>query len=987
MNPNTLTPYPDANSSSLAHLNHLPPGTNPEETPDPNPAPPPPQLHNRARPLRAPLNPEQDLMDVDTGTDTSRSSHDTSPDHAPGRGLKRARPDTDDAEALEHSEPIYKQRRTGSPEPVASAMDLSPEALQNALLDAVTHGNLYRLQSLVNQTENFKNIFDGKLWKVAVKNGHVAVIDWLSKQVDRLDLPKPQYNRLFEIAVGHGQMDVLQWLAGQLLVIEGVTYDSDDALTLAALGGHLEVVKHLVEHGCNIQHRTSFGENALIFAAKSGHLEVVKYLAEQGCDIHQVNNHGENALIFAAHGGHLEVVKYLVEHGCDIQQVGLYGNALSLAKEAGHLEVVKYLVEHGRNIHQVGIYDHDILTLLAQVGNLKVVKHLVEQGCNIQQVNNDGSNALIHAANRGHLDVVKYLAEQGCNIQHVDNYGDNALTLAANRGHLDVVKYLVEHGCDIQQVSNDGDNALIRAAKAGHLEIVKLLVGQECDIHQVNDDGDNALIRAARAGHLEVVKYLAGQGCNIHQVNNDGDHALIRAARAGHLEIVKFLVEHGCNIHQVNNDGDHALILAAQAHDLGTVQYLVEKGLNINQVNSSGDTALARSMEFKCIDIACDLIRRGASLTIGRPPHRDGYLFRALKIGNTELIKLLIPRCDVSKRSSSGITPLMLAARENLIEVAIPLIQATLQVPNGKALVHEAWQIKTDPLFQELLNNPFIIDEAPSSYSRLSHEGKPVIVTSVVHHYFYTQRAVLQRLQNQLGSNQSMTPMQQKSAQVGILAELPAWKLTNAVEKIFMRELTASLLPIQKRVATFISEDIEVLATQANGWEDTHLVPVIEHLYPSCLMHSLSAHPASGIIKELTDKGLYHPIARRIASAWTSAWVAMSEEATPLLRPMPAAQIEDWDSEDLADLDPITGDVVIRPGTLARNIDSFVGTPVGLRLLQTFCAALKDEFDAVESRILHTDDVNLPPESKNLYADLMMRQLHLIAQFWRAESS
>ena len=41
MNPNTLTPYPDANSSSLAHLNPLPPGTNPDETPDPNPAPPP----------------------------------------------------------------------------------------------------------------------------------------------------------------------------------------------------------------------------------------------------------------------------------------------------------------------------------------------------------------------------------------------------------------------------------------------------------------------------------------------------------------------------------------------------------------------------------------------------------------------------------------------------------------------------------------------------------------------------------------------------------------------------------------------------------------------------------------------------------------------------------------------------------------------------------------------------------------------------------
>ncbi len=894
MNPNTLTPYPDANSSSLAHLNHLPPGTNPEETPDPNPAPPPPQLHNRAHPQRSPLNPEQDLMDVDTGPDTGGAERESAPDQSPERGLKRARPDTDQAETIEHSEPVYKQRWTNSPEPRHAQPQartiLSPEAIKTELLQAVENGNLDRLRSLVNQTENFKNIFDGKLWKVAVQHGHVAVIDWLSKQVDRLDLPKPKYNRLFETAARHGQMDVLQWLASPFLVIQGVTYDIDYALTLAALGGHLEVVKYLAGQGCDVKQVSDDGDNALICAAAAGHLEVVKYLAGQGCDIHQVTNDDENALTLAVYDGHLEVVKYLVEHGC--------------------------------NIHQV------------------------------------------------------------------TNYGNNALTLAARRGHLEVVKYLAEQGCNIQQLDNDGENALTLTAETGHFEILKFLAGQGCNIQQVNGRGKNALTLAAKGGDLEIVKFLVEHGCNIQQVTNYGDNVLTIAATYGHLDVVKYLAEHGCNIHRANNGGDNALILAAEGGHLGTVQYLVEKGLNINQVNSLGYTALARSMDMMYHDTACDLIRRGASLTIGRPPHRDGYLFRALKIGNTELIKLLIPRFDVSERfHSSGITPLMLAARENLIEVAIPLIQATLQVPNGKALVHEAWQIETDPLFKALLHNPFIIDEAPSPYSRLSHEGKLVIVTSVIHHHFSTQRTVLQSLQNQLGSNQSMTPMQQKSAQVGILAELPAWKLTNAVEKIFMRELTASLLPIQKRVATFISEDIEVLATQANGWEDTHLVPVIKHLYPSCLMHALSAHPASGIIKELTDKGLYHPIARRIASAWTSAWVAMSEEATPLLRPMPAAQIEDWDSEDLADLGPITGDVVIRPGTVARNVDSFVGTPVGLRLLQTFCAALKDEFDAVGSRILHTDDVNLPPESKNLYADLMMRQVHLIAQFWRAESS
>jgi len=898
MNPNFFHTHSDPNSSSLAHLNPLPPGTNPDETPDPNPAPPPPQLHNRAHPQRSPLNPEQDLMDVDTGPDTGGAERESAPDQSPERGLKRARPDTDQAETIEHSEPVYKQRWTNSPEPRHAQPQartiLSPEAIKTELLQAVENGNLDRLQSLVNQTENFKNIFDGKLWKVAVKHGHVTVIDWLSKQVDRLDLPKPKYNQLFEIAAGHGKIDILQWLARQLLVIEGVTYDSDYALTLAALGGHLEVVKYLAGQGCDIKQVSDDGDNALTFAAEGGHLEVVKYLAGQGCDIHQVNTDDENALIYAAEGGHLEVVKYLAGQGCDIHQINNDDeNALTLAAKAGRLEVVKYLVEHGCNIHQVGNYRN---------------------------------NALTHAARIGHLEVVKYLAEQGCNIQQLDNDGDNALTLAA---------------------------------KVGHLEIVKFLAEQRCNIQQVNVNGDNALTIAAKDGDLEVVKFLVEHGCNIQQVTNYGDNVLTLAATYGHLDVVKYLAEHGCNIHRANNGGDNALILAAEGGHLGTVQYLVEKGLDINQVNSLGYTALARSMDMRYHDTACDLIMRGANLTIGRPPHRDGYLFRALEIGNTELIKLLIPRCDVSERfHSSGITPLMLAARENLIEVAIPLIQATLQVPNGKALVHEASQIETDPLFKELLNNPFIIDEAPSSYSQVSHEGDPAIVTSIIHHHFSTQRTVLQSLQNQLGSNQSMTPMQLKSAQVGILAELPAWKLTNAIEKIFMRELTASLLPIQERVATFISEDIEVLATQANGWEDTHLVPVIEYLYPSCLIHALSAHPASGIIKELTDKGLYHPIAQRIANAWMSAWVTVPQ-AAPLLR----------------------------QDTVARNIGGFIDSLTGAELLRAFSAALRREFDSVGAGVLRINNTQLSEQSKNLYADLIGRQLHLIAQFWRAELS
>ena len=460
------------------------------------------------------------------------------------------------------------------------------------------------------------------------------------------------------------------------------------------------------------------------------------------------------------------------------------------------------------------------------------------------------------------------------------------------------------------------------------------------------------------------------------------------AADQGHLEVVKYLHEHGCSTQCVNFAGNNALMLAAKLDLLEMVQYLAKTGLNINQLNFNGYTAFAISTLFGDGDVACDLIMQGASLTTGLCPQPHGYLFWALRLKNTALINLLIPLHDVTQRCGSGCTPLMHAAADDLIEVAVPMIRATMQVPEGRALVQEAFkEITTEPLFKELLKNPSCVDNDPSCYSQLSPEGEATIQTQIVFDHVSAQRVALQLLQNQLGSGQSMTPMQEISAQVGILAELPAWKLSKRIEKIFNKILIPSLAPIQKRIATFISDDIEVLATQANGWEDNHLVPVVEHLYLSCLTHSLSANPAIGIVNELTDKGLYHPIARRIAGAWVSAWAAMSEVAKPLLLTIPPAQFDDWDLENLADLDPINGEVVvIRPDTLARSIARFVGTPTGDLLLQAFRDALKNEFDSADNRILHADDVDLSEQSKNLYADLIMRQLHLIAQFWRAET-
>ena len=795
MNPDFPPPLPDPNSSSLAYLNHQPPGTQPHYRPAG--ADNPIKLGNRPAPDRVLPNPQQDLMDIDMGDDNDSPASDASPDNVPGRGLKRARPDTSETDVLEHSEPVFKQRRTEQPElareePIAASILLSPEALSAELIKATVDGNLGKLQSLIQQADTLNEI------------------------------------QIFQ-----------------------------------------------------------FQKNAPILAAVNGHLKVVKWLVENGCNIHQKTE--------------------------------------------------------------------------------------------------DKNNVLTLAARHGHLEVVQWFVENGCNIHHVNDENNNALTLAARYRHFEVVQWLFENGCNIHQVNDKNENAQTFAANHGNLEFIQWLFKNGCNIHQVNDENDNALTLAANNGHLEVVQWLFKNGCNIHQVNDENDNALTLAANNGHLEIVQWLFENGCNIHQVNDENDNALTLAANRGHLKVVQWLADQGCNINQVDSYDRTALFHAMNWRHIDIACELIKRRANVHIGFPPESDGSLFEALDTGNPALINLLIPLHDVSRRSADGSTPLMIAAEENLIEIAVPLIKATLKFPNAPHLVTEASAVVTGPLFKELLYKPYIILDWVPVYSYLQSDGEPIIGSAFINQRVQQQYDELFR-QTSLGSAGVMTPMQIKAAKTGVLAELSAWKLQHPDESLFTEKLPPALLPVREKVITFINEDIEVLATQALQWEEDHLIPVVENLYEGCLSHALSAHPAIDITNELTAKGLYHPIAQKIAAAWTSAWATVSEEAARMLRPSAATCIEDWEHEDLTDLDPLSGEMIISPKTLARSTQRFVDLPVGSTLLQAFRAALRRELDSVGGRILRAEGANLSEQSKALYADLMGRQLHLIAQFWRAQS-
>ena len=146
-----------------------------------------------------------------------------------------------------------------------------------ALEDAVTEGNLERLQEIAAQVkDDIKNFFDDELWLLAARQGHLIVMQWMHLQADKFDIPQPEMSTLLNEATKYGQLHIVQWLAEQGCNLYQLTHRNYNALTLAAEGGHLEVVKWLAEQGCNLDQLDDFNGNALPLAAQGGYLEVVK---------------------------------------------------------------------------------------------------------------------------------------------------------------------------------------------------------------------------------------------------------------------------------------------------------------------------------------------------------------------------------------------------------------------------------------------------------------------------------------------------------------------------------------------------------------------------------------------------------------------------------------------------------------------------------------------------------------------------------------
>ena len=280
---------------------------------------------------------------------------------------------------------------------------------------------------------------------------------------------------------------------------------------------------------------------------------------------------------------------------------------------------------------------------------------------------------------------------------------------------------------------------LVEAARAGlgdlanALEKIKANPDAFSESEQVgldapDDKGDSPLGVVSARGDYAAAFLLLEAGASPSAKDGRGRIPLHHAVESGSMALVTALLDSGSPLDEkdyvpdmlasfsasgVDLPGnDTPLTLAIKCEEDDIAMTLVERGAMIDVLDAYNCTPLAIALEEKNYDLAAVLLARGADQVLGK-----NLLRTYSSKGNAHVVNMLLksPRGDApvnGKESSTGMTPLHLAARRDASDVVRLLLAAgadpsltnksgqtplTLAEANGKAEAVETLRAAAAP--------------------------------------------------------------------------------------------------------------------------------------------------------------------------------------------------------------------------------------------------------------------------------------------------
>jgi uncharacterized protein len=245
------------------------------------------------------------------------------------------------------------------------------------------------------------------------------------------------------------------------------------------------------------------------------------------------------------------------------------------------------------------------------------------------------------------------------------------------------------------------ESVVADAAMNGDRAAVETLLERKADVNVPQTDGATAIEWAAYRDDLELADLLIAAGANPKIPNRDGATALQMASLHGSPRMMEKLLNAGADVNERGMNGETPLMFAARNGNLDALNLLLKRGAEVNAKESlRGTTALMWAVEQKHTDAVKLLIQHGADVGVASgPDSKGGTAYLAPNIEQRaqqedfirERRKIPAPGAAISASDAAaaaaafgvvknskggGLTPLVLAAREDCMECAEILVGA-----------------------------------------------------------------------------------------------------------------------------------------------------------------------------------------------------------------------------------------------------------------------------------------------------------------------
>ncbi|XP_067653215.1 serine/threonine-protein phosphatase 6 regulatory ankyrin repeat subunit B-like [Haliotis asinina] len=475
------------------------------------------------------------------------------------------------------------------------------------------------------------------------------------------------------VAADQAEREVFDFLARNGANLSVTDKDDQNVLHWACRGGDIDIMNYiLIQNTVNINSKNGDGMTPVLLAAYIANFKVFNFLLKKRADLSERDKEGNNILHLACMGEDIEIVNHIL--GLEIVDINSRGSngmtPLLLAAQLYVPDVFELLLESGANTSVVNSDGNNVLHFICMSEDEEIVKHVLK--LDIVDINCGGSKGmtpLLLAAEYNTYNVFELLLESGADLSAVNRDGDNILHVACKGDREEIVKHVLKlHTLNINCRGYKGKTPLLVAAEYSTYGVFKLLVESGADLSAVDNDGNSILHFACMGEDEEIVEHILKlQVVDINCRGSNGMTPLLLAARQSTFSVFELLLEGGANLSVVDNDVNSILHFACMGEDEEIVEHILKlQVVDINCRGSKGMTPVllaARQSTFSVFEL---LLEGGANLSV---VDSDGnsILHFACMGEDEEIVEhiLKLHVVDINCRGSKGMTPLLLAARQN----------------------------------------------------------------------------------------------------------------------------------------------------------------------------------------------------------------------------------------------------------------------------------------------------------------------------------